>query len=40
MPVEKLYRDARIFSIYEGTSQIQNLIISREVFENPSQLAP
>ena len=40
MPVEKLYRDARIFSIYEGTSQIQNLIISREVFENPAQLAP
>lgn len=28
-PVEKLYRDAKIFTIYEGTSQIQNLIISR-----------
>jgi acyl-CoA dehydrogenase len=29
-PVEKLMRDAKIFQIYEGTSQIQRLIISRE----------
>jgi acyl-CoA dehydrogenase len=28
-PVEKLYRDAKIYTIYEGTTQIQNLIISR-----------
>jgi alkylation response protein AidB-like acyl-CoA dehydrogenase len=27
--VEQLYRDARVFSIYEGTSEIQRLIISR-----------
>lgn len=32
-PVEKLYRDSKIFSIYEGTSQIQRLIISRHVLE-------
>lgn len=32
-PVEKLYRDAKIFQIYEGTQQIQRLIISRAVFE-------
>ena len=31
-PVEKLYRDAKIFQIYEGTSQIQRLIISRELY--------
>ncbi len=31
-PVEKLYRDSKIFQIYEGTSQIQRLIISREIF--------
>jgi acyl-CoA dehydrogenase len=31
-PVEKLMRDAKIFQIYEGTSQIQRLIISRELF--------
>jgi len=40
MPVEKLYRDARIFTIYEGTSQIQRLIISKEVFSDPSALTP
>jgi len=28
-PVEKLMRDAKIFQIYEGTSQIQRLVISR-----------
>lgn len=28
-PVEKLMRDARIFELYEGTSQIQRVIISR-----------
>ncbi|KAJ1968037.1 hypothetical protein H4R34_006323, partial [Dimargaris verticillata] len=32
-PVEKLMRDAKIFQIYEGTSQIQRLIISRHVAE-------
>jgi acyl-CoA dehydrogenase len=32
-PVEKLYRDSKIFQIYEGTSQIQRLIISKEIFE-------
>ena len=28
-PVEKLMRDCKIFQIYEGTSQIQRLIISQ-----------
>ncbi len=32
-PVEKLMRDAKIFQIYEGTSQIQRLIISRHLLE-------
>jgi acyl-CoA dehydrogenase len=31
-PVEKLMRDAKIFQIYEGTSQIQRMIIARELF--------
>ena len=31
-PVEKLMRDAKIFQIYEGTSQIQRIIIARETF--------
>jgi len=30
-PVEKLMRDAKIYQIYEGTSQIQRLIIAREL---------
>eukprot|EP00163_Fabomonas_tropica_P003036 TRINITY_DN12515_c0_g1_i1.p1 TRINITY_DN12515_c0_g1~~TRINITY_DN12515_c0_g1_i1.p1 ORF type:complete len:359 (-),score=114.86 TRINITY_DN12515_c0_g1_i1:145-1221(-) len=30
-PVEKLMRDAKIFQIYEGTAQIQRLIIAREL---------
>jgi acyl-CoA dehydrogenase len=31
-PVEKLMRDAKIFQIYEGTSQIQRVIMARELF--------
>jgi acyl-CoA dehydrogenase len=28
--VERFYRDARLFRIYEGTSQIQQVIIARQ----------
>ena len=31
-PVEQLMRDAKLFQIYEGTSQIQRLVIAREIF--------
>ena len=31
IPVERLYRDVRLFRIYEGTSQIQQLVIAREM---------
>jgi acyl-CoA dehydrogenase len=31
-PVEKLLRDSKIFQIYEGTSQIQRIIIAKELF--------
>jgi acyl-CoA dehydrogenase len=30
-PLEKLFRDARIFDIYEGTGEIQRLIIARHI---------
>ncbi len=32
-PVEKLMRDAKIYQIYEGTSQIQKNIVVRELFK-------
>ncbi len=31
-PVEKLLRDSKIFQIYEGTSQVQRIIIAKEIF--------
>ncbi len=30
-PVEKLFRDAKVLQIYEGTSEIQKMVISREL---------
>lgn len=30
-PVEKLFRDAKLYQIYEGTSEVQRLILSRYV---------
>jgi acyl-CoA dehydrogenase len=35
-PVEKLMRDAKLFQIYEGTSQIQRLVIAKEIFLPPA----
>jgi alkylation response protein AidB-like acyl-CoA dehydrogenase len=34
--VERHYRDARITQIYEGTSEIQRLVISRNLLESPT----
>ena len=31
--IERLYRDCRVFTIYEGTSQIQQVIISKELLK-------
>mmetsp|Transcript_8353 Transcript_8353/g.9613 ORF Transcript_8353/g.9613 Transcript_8353/m.9613 type:complete len:443 (-) Transcript_8353:789-2117(-) len=33
MPAERHYRDARITEIYEGTSEIQHLVIANDVFK-------
>lgn len=33
-PVERFYRDARVFTIYEGTSEIQRLVISNHILQD------
>jgi alkylation response protein AidB-like acyl-CoA dehydrogenase len=33
-PVERMYRDARVFTIYEGTSEIQKIVISNNIFKD------
>jgi len=38
-PVEKLMRDAKITQIYEGTNQIQRLVIARHLIKESSRLA-
>jgi butyryl-CoA dehydrogenase len=30
-PVERIYRDAKILELYEGTSEIQKIVIAREL---------
>jgi butyryl-CoA dehydrogenase len=30
-PVEKYYRDARVFQIYDGTNEVQKILIAREL---------
>jgi len=33
-PIERVYRDARVLSIYEGTSEIQRLVIARKLLKD------
>ncbi len=39
VPVERFYRDARLFRIYEGTSQIQQVIIARQLLREAADRA-
>ncbi|HVE80126.1 MAG TPA: acyl-CoA dehydrogenase [Gemmatimonadaceae bacterium] len=34
-PVERLFRDAKVTEIYEGTSEIQRIVVARELYHNP-----
>jgi alkylation response protein AidB-like acyl-CoA dehydrogenase len=36
-PVERYYRDARVTEIYEGTSEIQRLVISRAILREQGE---
>ena len=35
--VERLYRDARLLRLFEGTSQIQQIVIAREMTKDPAR---
>src|SRR4029079_1461034 len=37
-PVERFFRDAKVTEIYEGTSEIQRIVIARELFEERRSL--
>jgi acyl-CoA dehydrogenase len=39
-PVEKLFRDAKLYQIYEGTSEIQRIVISRFVMKKYEHAMP
>ena len=32
-PVERLFRDAKVTEIYEGTNEIQHIVISKELLK-------
>ncbi len=38
LPIERFYRDARINRIFEGTNEIQKVVISREVLKKNGKL--
>jgi len=38
MPAERHYRDARITEIYEGTSEVQHLVIASDVIKEYKSL--
>jgi alkylation response protein AidB-like acyl-CoA dehydrogenase len=38
MPIERFYRDARINRIFEGTNEIQKIVIAREVLKRNGRM--
>ena len=39
-PVERFFRDAKVTEIYEGTSEVQRIVIARELFTERAELVP
>ncbi len=39
-PVEKLFRDAKVTEIYEGTSEIQRIVIARQLYSHLGSSSP
>ncbi len=33
-PIERMYRDVRILRIYEGTNEVQHMVIGSELFRD------
>jgi alkylation response protein AidB-like acyl-CoA dehydrogenase len=33
-PIERIYRDMRLMRIFEGTSEVQRMVISRELLKD------
>ena len=38
MPIERLYRDSRINRIFEGTNEIQKVVIAKEVLKKNGKM--
>ncbi len=38
--IERFFRDARVLEIYEGTSEIQRIVISKKILEEYEQMYP
>jgi alkylation response protein AidB-like acyl-CoA dehydrogenase len=40
VPVERLYREIRALRIYEGATEVQQLIIARELLKDAGHTSP